>query len=223
MKPPRPKIHHATQYAMSPTVAYAVGLITTDGNLSKDGRHIDLTSKDRKQLLTFMRCLGFRARITTKISGFTGTQIPRLQFSNVRLYRFLVSIGLTPAKTKTLAGLNIPDEYFFDFLRGHLDGDGHFYSYWDTRWPNSFMFYLVFNSGSERHIAWLRRQNDGLLGIHGHITNDRRHTTYHLKYAKREALLLLRKMYYDSNLPCLERKRLKIIKALTILKLALYQ
>lgn len=32
----------------SPKIAYAVGLITTDGSLSKDGRHIDLTSKDRR-------------------------------------------------------------------------------------------------------------------------------------------------------------------------------
>ncbi len=30
-------------------LAYAVGLITTDGCLSKDGRHIDLTSKDLEQ------------------------------------------------------------------------------------------------------------------------------------------------------------------------------
>ena len=32
-------------------LAYAVGLLTTDGSLSKDGRHIDLTSKDVEQLI----------------------------------------------------------------------------------------------------------------------------------------------------------------------------
>ena len=36
-------------------LAYAVGLITTDGCLSKDGRHIDLTSKDINLLKDFLR------------------------------------------------------------------------------------------------------------------------------------------------------------------------
>lgn len=31
----------------SPEIAYAVGLLTTDGSLSIDGRHIDFTSKDK--------------------------------------------------------------------------------------------------------------------------------------------------------------------------------
>ena len=35
----------------SPHFAYAVGLLTADGCLSKDGRHLDLTSKDRIQII----------------------------------------------------------------------------------------------------------------------------------------------------------------------------
>lgn len=31
----------------SPKFAYCIGLITSDGNLSKDGRHISFTSKDK--------------------------------------------------------------------------------------------------------------------------------------------------------------------------------
>jgi len=204
-------------------MAYAIGLLATDGNLSKDRRHIDLTSKDREQLHTFMRCLNLDIKITTKISGYAKKRIPRLQFSNVKLYNFLAKIGLSPVKTKTLASLKIPDIYYFDFLRGHHDGDGHFYSYWDKRWPNSFMFYLVFNSGSSQHIKWLRNTNQRLLGIKGYVCVDQRQSTYSLKYAKRESLRLLRKMYYAPNIPSLKRKRLKIIKALTIMNFALYK
>gem|GEM_PF-6676481 len=32
----------------SPEFAYVIGLLTTDGNLSPDGRHINFTSKDRE-------------------------------------------------------------------------------------------------------------------------------------------------------------------------------
>ena len=38
----------------SPNFAYALGLLTTDGCLSGDGRHIDFTSQDNEQLQNFM-------------------------------------------------------------------------------------------------------------------------------------------------------------------------
>jgi len=34
----------------SPDLAYAIGLLTTDGCLANDGKHFDLTSKDMEQL-----------------------------------------------------------------------------------------------------------------------------------------------------------------------------
>src|SRR3972149_3362535 len=41
----------------APELAYAVGLLAPDGNLSGDGRHLSLTSKDRDLLETFRTCL----------------------------------------------------------------------------------------------------------------------------------------------------------------------
>lgn len=42
--------------------AYAVGLMTTDGCLSKDKRHIDFTSKDLEQILNFQKCLNIHVK-----------------------------------------------------------------------------------------------------------------------------------------------------------------
>ena len=80
----------------------------------------------------------------------------------------------------------MPIKYFFDFLRGHFDGDGTFYSYWDPRWKSSYMFYTVFISASKRHIMWIRSMLSELAGITGHITKDQKKTVYQLKYAKAE-------------------------------------
>src|SRR5262245_49420737 len=41
----------------SPNVAWAVGVIATDGNLSGDGRHLSVVSKDRDMLETLCTCL----------------------------------------------------------------------------------------------------------------------------------------------------------------------
>lgn len=121
-----------------------------------------------------------------------------------------------PKKSKRIDTLIIPDRYFFNFLRGHFDGDGTFYSYWDQRWKSSFMFYTVFISASERHLRWLRVKLAKLLSIKGHVIKGINESVYYLRYAKRESLKLLPKLYYDKNVVCLSRKRLKIERALRV-------
>ncbi len=108
----------------TPNLAYVIGLIATDGNLSKDGRHIDFTSKDIEQIQNLIKILDLKTKIGIKSSGTSNRKYYRTQFGNVKFYKFLLYIGLTPAKSKTLGKLKIPDKYFADFLRGHLDGDG---------------------------------------------------------------------------------------------------
>lgn len=199
----------------SPEFAYAIGLIVTDGNLSPDGRHIIFTSKDLELAVHFKKCLNLQNIIGKKSNG---SQKEKkyfvVQFGDVNFYKFLVIIGLMPNKTKIIGSIKIPKKYFFDFLRGNLDGDGSFYSYWDPRWKSSFMFYTTFVSASKNYIDWLRESIKRFLKIKGHITLDGRGSTYQLKYAKSESLKLLPKIYYDNIVICLSRKRLKIEKAL---------
>lgn len=202
----------------SPEFAYAIGILTTDGNLSPDGRHLNITSKDEELIITAKKCLNLKNKIGKKSRG--GSREKKyfvLQFGDVCFYRFLLDIGLIPNKSKTLEGIDIPAEYFSDFLRGHLDGDGTFYSYWDPRWRSSFMFYTAFASASPEHLDWLRGEIFDLLKIRGHITKDSGKAVRQLKYAKRESLILLREIYQSKNSVCLRRKYLKIKKALSII------
>lgn len=199
----------------SPNFAYAIGLLATDGCLQKDGLHIELTSKDKEQLLNFTEALDIKVKLTYKYSSLNKKYL-RVQFGDVLFFKFLLSIGLTPAKSKTIGPIAVPPKYFFDFLRGSHDGDGTFYSYFDPRWKSSFMFYTVFISASKKHIDWLREEIKKRLKIKGHITQGPKKSTYQLKYAKKESLKIIRKMYYSSTALCLSRKRLKIKKALSI-------
>lgn len=200
----------------SANFAYAIGLLVTDGSVSKDGRHIDFTSKDKEQLQNFMKCLNIDVGIGEKVSGYTGRLITRIQFSDVEFWKFLSNVGIMPAKTKKMSSIKMPKKFFFDFLRGHFDGDGTFYSYWDPRWKSSFMFYTVFVSSSKKHIDWLRGMIGDLLKINGHVTTNASNSLYQLKYSKAESLKLLPKMYYSSRVISLTRKRRKIEEALKI-------
>ncbi len=210
---PKPKEIINTKW--SANLAYAVGLIATDGCLSSDGLLIDLTSNDREQLNNYCECLGVNFKICNKSSG-GGKKSLRVQFKNRFFYDFLLSIGLTPAKSKTIKKIAVPDKYFFDFLRGCFDGDGCFYSYWDPRWKSSFMFYTEFCSASPIFIEWLQQKINILAGVSGHVTTAKKHSMRQLKYAKEESVILLKKMYYSPKNIFLFRKRLKINKALGI-------
>jgi|SRR3989338_6594946 len=213
-----PKPRELVQIKWSSNFAYAMGLLATDGCLSSDGLLIDLTSKDREQLLNFMKCLKIKIKIGKKFSGF-GIEYLRVQFKNRLFYDFLLSIGFTPAKSKTIKKIDIPDKYFFDFLRGCFDGDGYTYSYWDPRWRSSFMLYTGFVSASEPFLKWLQDEIEKGLCIKGRITKTKKKSWYYqLKYAKKDSQKILKKIYHGKSKVFLKRKKLKVDTALAIIK-----
>lgn len=200
----------------SPDFAYAIGLIASDGCVSQKGKHITFTSKDMEQIVNFQKCLQISVKIGVTVSGYKNSKAFRVQFGDVLFSRFLNNIGITPNKSKTIKKVDIPDQLFFDFLRGMFDGDGYTYSYWDKRWKSSFMFYLGFASGSKNYINWLQERISIFLHVKGHITGSGISPCYQLKYAKKEALVLFRAMYHSDHGTRLSRKKLKIDAALGI-------
>lgn len=191
-------------------IAYVVGLITTDGCLYNDRRHLNLVSNDIQLLNTFKDCLAINNKITPKISGYTGKKTSyQVQFGNVVFYKWLLNIGLMPNKTKRIGVLETPDKYFFDFLRGHLDGDGCLRKYQDPIYPNSQRLYIKFHSASPKHIEWIQNKINSLLNIKGFIRHETRNLS--LTFSKRDSLILLPHLYPKTDIPCLKRKY-KIVK-----------
>ena len=93
---------------------YLVGLITSDGNLSKDARHINIASKDYTFLNAFRNAYGLTNRIGVKNKGKIN-QAYQIQFSNVNFYNFLLAIGLCPNKSLIQKELPVPKNNFCDF------------------------------------------------------------------------------------------------------------
>ena len=110
----------------SPALAYVLGIIATDGNLSSDGRHINITSKDKSVVLQVKKALKLKNKIGKKSREKSERKkYYVLQFGDKNFYEFMLSIGLTPAKSKTISKIIVPEIYFYDFLRGCIDGDGN--------------------------------------------------------------------------------------------------
>lgn len=210
-------------YRWTPQLAYAVGLITTDGCLSSDGRHMTIVSSDIPLLKTFRNCLNLKNKITKHHGGSsTVKQCYRVQFGNVKFYQWLQNIGLFPNKTYSIGKLTIPKKFFADFMRGHLDGDGSIIVYTDSyniykgkRYTYQ-RLYTVFHSASSAHLEWIHSIFREILDVQGGLNSwtnkNRKIPLWKLKFAKKDSLKILSWMYYRPDVPCLERKR-KIAQA----------
>lgn len=190
-----------------PELAYVIGIIATDGNLSPSGRHINITSKDVDLIRTVRKLLRLDNKIGKKARG--GSQEKKyfvLQFGDIAFYEFLESIGLSRAKSKTMGRISIPDEFFIDFLRGCIDGDGTIGAF---KHPESVrpQIRLCLTSASPRFLDFMLGSIRRLCGVKGGYIYDMPNKSASiLSFGKEDSVKILRLIYYSPILPALKRK-----------------
>ncbi len=195
--------------------AYAIGIIATDGNLSPDLRHLHITSKDEEMILNCKKCLCLDNKIGMKARG--GSRDKKyfvLQFGDKNFFEFLVGIGITPKKSKTINEVGLPEEYFKDFLRGCIDGDGSITisKHPESRHPQ---YKVRLCSASKEFLIWILKMCTDLFNTKGgsiHIPKES--TVYTLVFAKEDSINILGNIY-KGKVISLSRKRqiaLKILK-----------
>lgn len=206
------KQRHKIKIRWSSNFAYAIGLITSDGNLSKEKGRISLKSADKEMIQNFKFALKLKNKNTKSARGGEKTKrYFNVYFRDINFYKFLNKIGLTPAKSRTIKKVEIPDQFFQDFLRGLFDGDGTFYTFWDTRWPNSFGYQIAFASASSDFIKWIKSKLTNMYNVKGFICESSR--VFNLRYVKRDSRKLFAVMYHKKGLLFLKRKYNKIKNA----------
>lgn len=204
------KRQNKIRLAWSPGFAYALGLIATDGCLSKDGRHLDLTSKDQEIVEMFRQCLGLENRIGLKARGYShAKKYFRIQFGDIAFYEFLLTLGFMPAKSKIIGPLKVPRNVFPDFLRGCIDGDGSLdvHSHPESRHPQ---IRTRLSSASLPFLKWIKDQVNFYVETQGGWI-DQASRVYVLSYAKADSLKVLQYISYDGVTNYLKRKH-NIIK-----------
>lgn len=198
----------------TPRLAYAIGLIATDGCITR-GRMLGFPSADRELVAHLLTCLGKENKIS-KARTESGGVVYRTQIGDASFCRWLVTIGITERKSLTIGALVVPDEHLFTLARGLLDGDGSIINeraradvgrrddyYWEY-------LQTKFVSASRPHLDWLKAKLDAALGVNGLIITrtprERRHACYTLRYSKRDSHQLLPALYKDTSVPRLSRK-----------------
>jgi|SRR3989344_2414637 len=191
----------------SSNFAYAIGLIASDGNLSRDGRHIIMTSKDEEMVLNFKKCLNLNNKIGKFARGGSkDKKYFKVQFGDKNFHEFLITLGITPAKSRTIGPLKINKKYFSDFFRGLFDGDGNINIFWhpESRHPQ---LRIRFFSASDKFINWIKQTLNSILDTKGFDMFHSRE--FELAYAKADSIKLVKFFYYKNFETCLTRKYIK--------------
>jgi hypothetical protein len=194
-----------------PDVAYALGLMATDGNLSSRRGTMSLVSKDPDQIQTLRKCLRLQAPVTT-LRG-PSRYLYRVQWHDRGLHSWFLSVGLTLAKSRTIGPLAVPDALFADFFRGCVDGECSVLVYTD-RYHAEKRAHVSLVSASRTFLEWIQGTIRKVIGVGGAIHSGhggRQHPVWALRYAKAESIRLLQWMHYAPDVPCLAHKRAKAV------------
>lgn len=196
---------------------YVIGYITTDGHLNKDGRHLNITSKDRGHLIKLKKVLNLNVKISKKARGGSKEKLySQLQFSDVVFYRYLLSIGFVQKKSLNIQKINVNKKYFADFLRGVIDGDGSI-STWIHKTNLHHQWSLRITSAAPLFIKWLKEETENCFNVKGKLYcykyKYKKNPIYILKFGKLAAKVILSRIYYKNSLS-LNRKNAKSIKCL---------
>src|SRR3989475_7766270 len=89
----------------SPEIAYVVGLVATDGNLSRSRYGLTLSSNDIDLLETARRCL----QLTNAITRYTNGRCYHIQWREPPFYEWLPEICLTPPQNSSPRSLSRAD------------------------------------------------------------------------------------------------------------------
>jgi hypothetical protein len=145
-----------------------------------------------------------------KARGYsTDKKYGALQIGDVNFFRYLLSLGLTPRKSLTLQPLPVPSDYFGDFLRGVIDGDGNIHG-WVHPSNHHEQWEIRIYSASSQFVTWLKASVEEMFQVRGSLITSsatHRNPMYIIKFGKMAAREILGKIYYEDAL-ALERKEL---------------
>jgi len=107
----------------SPEMAYVLGLIITDGCISRTGR-VSLSMNDNELLEKVKKVMGSEHKIEPSKHQ---KGLYYFHFAREKLVEDLRKFGIFPRKSLTVKFPDVPQDFLTHFIRGVFDGDGTVY------------------------------------------------------------------------------------------------
>jgi hypothetical protein len=186
---------------------YWLGLILADGCINKKNK-FELTLKDREHIELFKECLKSEHKISPK--EINGELYHRISFSDTQIVNDLKKYGILPNKSNIDFHLpDIPDEFFNDFLRGIIDGDGMIYS--SKINDSRFHIYISVGFSCPTYMQELCEKIRSFYKVDAKYSIQR--TCYRIQIYKKDSVKIVKQLYKNASL-YMKRKYEKCIKYL---------
>ncbi len=150
------------EFVWSEKTAYLLGLVASDGCLSKDNRRITVASKDQEVKELVRACVPQPLPIHVYHASKGKFKWLDISFTWARFRNIAEDCGIKPRKSLTMQALGIPGEWFVPFLRGMIDGDGH------VGWHKGLRISVY--AGSKPFLNWLSEGIELVTGIPSRVT-----------------------------------------------------
>lgn len=184
---------------------YALGLIYSDGHISRERERLHFVTTDKEQMSNFKSCLGSTHKHFTVPASKNNKKQYRIAISYEPMIKDLMNY--VPKSSKNTKNINkeiANSEYFGHFLRGFFDGDGSVAKeggqvvFTGNKELMSDLSYIIENR--------YNLKSSGLNPITS-TTYESNKETYHLGYYKIRACKKLFEIMYNNANYCLSRKR----------------
>ncbi len=106
----------------SAEMAYVLGYVAADGCVRPERNTLSFKSIDY-ELLEAVRSMMASNHNITPPASYENTY--HLDIYSKKIVESLIRLGIGPRKSLVVDLPAMPDEYFWDYLRGEIDGDGH--------------------------------------------------------------------------------------------------
>ena len=203
-------------------MAYILGYFAADGTMYRNKRgsyYIAFTSCDFELIQIAKRILKVSNRIETYQSKHQNWNLRyNLQIGSKVVFKKLLELGFTPAKSLSLVFPSISDKFVHHFIRGYFDGDGNAYYKLSKRGNrNGYAkhLHLNFRCGSKQFLETMKTtiarlyQALGSLYYHG--------GAFSLAYSGKNVVKLYGFLYPNKSILYLKRKGLKLEKGICFL------
>ena len=190
----------------SPEMAYILGLLITDGNVS-----------DRGTISLCMNEQGLLRKVASAMSAMHNVTPSKHQqglhmfhFTRVEILKDLTELCVVPRKSMTVRFPEVPEPFLADFIRGVFDGDGSvFFDSRSERYPVRTKFVSSSQAFIQRLEMALQKLDMPARRIYEQPTKNG--ISYMFRYGHKDSEKLYRIMYANGSL-FLERKYQKFHK-----------
>lgn len=183
--------------------AYWLGFLFADGNIYNTQVTLKLKRSDENHLLKFKKAIKSEHPIhKVKNKTFKNCYLSSFFIGSKKLSKDLISLGMTPNKTKTIKFPNIKNNLQRHFIRGFFDGDGCLYI--DKKGRKHWSIF----SGSEqilREIKKILEDNNIRCNLHS------KKGGFCLRTSKQKNIDLIFNFMYHNSLSYMKRKKEKFL------------